>query len=220
MKTRTVNIYSFSELSDKSKEVARNTFRETIIDSDWAECMIDAVVDQGQLMGISFKERQVPLMGGGKRGEPYIWWSGFCSQGDGACFEGSWKASDVQADKVAEGWGDDPSTTELKRIAGEFKQTAEMYPYARFDVSHSGHYYHANSTDFDVNLHYYSPEEERDVTPSEEQDARAVIEDARDFMRWIYSQLESAYDHETSDEQVDDQLENCGFEFTEDGSMA
>ena len=40
------------------------------------------------ILGIRLKTTPVRLMGGGTRQKPCIWFSGFWSQGDGACFEG------------------------------------------------------------------------------------------------------------------------------------
>ena len=40
-----------------------------------------------EILGLNLKTRTVRLMGGGTRQEPCIWFRGFWSQGDGACFE-------------------------------------------------------------------------------------------------------------------------------------
>ena len=44
-----------------------------------------------------------------------------------------------------------------------------------------------------------------------------LTEAARDFMRWIYRQLEAAYEWENAVEQVDDSIRANEYEFTEDG---
>ena len=42
------------------------------------------------ILGIDLKTRPVRLIGGGSRSDPCIWFRGFWSQGDGACFEGAY----------------------------------------------------------------------------------------------------------------------------------
>ena len=65
----------------------------------------------------------VRLMGGGTRAKPCIWFSGFWSQGDGACFEGYWSNAKGATARLAgaevPSWPDDEKTfDELKaRIA-------------------------------------------------------------------------------------------------------
>lgn len=225
MKEITVKAYEFDELSDAAKEKAREWFRRASDeDNFWSECVIDEAVKQGGHLGIDFKERQVKLYGGGTRGEPCIWWSGFWSQGDGACFEGAWRASDVKADKVAEGWGPDPATTEIKRIAAVFAEIAEKYPHSSFTVKHSGHYQHENCTEFDFDVGNYEwtcedkPETEGPIEAWERDFPEdGLKENAKDFMRFIYKQLESAYEYEVSDENINQSLSTNETLFTSDG---
>lgn len=224
MKTIEIKAYEFKELSDKAKERAREWYREHNCDDDfWSEYVIDEAVEQGQLMGITFEERQVPLMSGKTRGKPCIWWSGFSSQGDGACFEGAWHAGDVKADKVADGWGDDPATTEIKRIAHEFGEIAKKYPESSFTVTHRDRYYHERSVDY-----YFESFPDGDIGsdwPSEKREEyEGVIEElkeaSRDFMRWIYRRLEKEYDYRNSDECADEDISANEYMFTEDGKRS
>lgn len=212
MKIIEVKAYKFSELSDAAKEKARDWYREGNMDDNfWSEYVIDEAVEQGKLLGIDFKERRVPLMNGKTRGEPCIYWSGFSSQGDGACFEGSWCAGDVQADKVAEDWGDSADTTEIRRIAGVLAEIAKEWPRASFTVTHSGHYSHEYCTNFSVEM-----DEDPDmVVPDGAEDD--LIEVARDFMKWIYRRLENEWRYRNSDECVDEEIEANDLLFTEDG---
>lgn len=240
MKTVGIDLYTIDELSDSAKEKARDWYRECFSwDNHWSEYVIDEAIEQGNLLGIEFKTRDVPLRNGKTRQEPLILWSGFCCQGDGACFEGTWKASDVKAASVADGWGDDPTTTELKRIATCFEAVCKNWPEASFKVVHSGHYSHKYSTSFEVSLDPENgdnfPEPEASYDPEcvihlNYMDERAkyderwcvaekeLIETARDFMEWIYRQLEVAYNDANSDEQIDDILEMNDFTFLKDGT--
>jgi hypothetical protein len=158
MKKVEISLYTISELSDAAKEKARSWWRRCDEgDTFWSECAIEEAVTQGELMGIEFKERNRRWRSAdGKRegvdNSPCIWWSGFSSQGDGACFEGTWRARDVKADEVAEGWGDSPGTTEIKSIAAGFAEVAARYPAAYFIVTHTGRYSHERSVDYEMSL--------------------------------------------------------------------
>lgn len=218
MKEITVKAYEFDELSDAAKEKAREWFRSASCGDDfWSECVIDEAVEQGGHLGIDFKMRERKNAKGESLLEkPCIWYSGFWSQGDGACFEGTWRAGDVKADKVAEGWGPDPATTEIKRIAAEFDRIAKLYPCSSFSVEHRGHYQHENCTEFD----FFITEDEA-VGEDEQQQAEEVLkENAKDFMRWIYRQLEKACEWQNADEQVDENIRSNEYMFTESGSRS
>lgn len=248
MRTKQINIYKFEELSDLAKEKAREWWRRCQDgDNYWSEFTIEEAVEQGQLLGIEFKEHDVKTIGGKTYGKPCIWWSGFWSQGDGACFEGTWHASKVNADKVADGWGDSPETKEIKRIAEGLTEIAKRFPYCSFKVRQVGYYSHSHSTSFDLysGVDDMTHEQLEDRWKSgddpgwndknildvqqlwkdrAEDEFEAVhdtlIELARDFMDWIYKRLEQEWEYQNSDEMVDYVLINNDYEFEEDGSIA
>lgn len=202
MTTKTVNLFTFNELSDSAKEKARAWWREgSNDDSFWSECVIDEAKEQAKNMGLEIDE---------------VYFRGFWSQGDGACFEGTWHACDVKAGETAKDWGDSPATKEIRRIAAEFEETAKNFPNASFSVKHSGHYSHEFCTTFNVSL----GEDEDNGSISQEEWSRAegdLIETARDYMRWIYKQLEKEYEYQNSDEVIDELLESNGYTFRIDG---
>jgi len=226
MKTVTIKTYEFDELSDSAKEKARSWFREASCGyMDYSESTIDEAVEQAAHMGIEIKvnERSWTNKKTGKSGvtsEPCIYWSGFSSQGDGACFEGSWSAKDVDISKVADGWGEDPATTEIKRIAAEFDRIAKAYPESSFKVTHSGHYSHEFCTEFDFNFPDDNDGEDWPEDKRAEWDAEcdALKKNARAFMKWIYRQLRKEYEYQQSDEAVDEDIKANDYAFTEEGS--
>lgn len=228
MKTIEIKAYEFSELQDEAKEKARAWYRRANDgDTFWSECTIDEAVEQAALMGITIKKSA--------RGH-HVFFSGFSSQGDGACFEGTWSASECNPEKAAEGWGECDSTAELKRIAAEFGGIAKSFPASSFSVKHRGHYSHENCTEFDFDSgaddcdpdeleRYRTAEDDPEDPDSMPRDRMAqdfpedpLKEAARDFMRWIYRQLEKEWEFCNSDEQVDENIEANEFYFTADGS--
>ncbi len=203
MTTKTVNLYTFNELSDSAKEKARDWWRESSYDdSYWSECTLDDTKEQGENMGLDIDK---------------IYWSGFWSQGDGACYTGSWNTSRVKAGETAKDWGDSPETKEIRRIAAEFEQFAKDWPESSFSVTHSGHYSHEYCTNFEVSLGEEADNNEL-VSPEQwRKESDSIIETARDYMRWIYKQLEKEYEYQNSDEVIDELLESNGYTFLENG---
>ena len=93
MKTVEVKAYYFDELSDSAKERARVWWRNASTgDNFFAECVIDDAATIAALMGLDINTTRKNLVGGGTRYAPTVYWSGFWSQGDGACCEGTWRA--------------------------------------------------------------------------------------------------------------------------------
>ena len=224
-KIREVTVYQFDELGDEAKARAREWYREASADdSYWSEYVIEDAATALAHCGFDVRQRPVKLMGGGMRQEPAIYWSGFWSQGDGACFEGAWSpASIMSAEQFASEYpGDSPSNVELRRIHAGSVQLAALDPTNAISwrCSHTGRYCHEQSVTF-------SYEDEREpecsclssecegVQPDDIQDEHE--ENARDAMRWIYSQLEAEYEYRNADEQIDEDIRANEYTFTEDG---
>ena len=81
-------VYQFPELSDPAKDKARAWYRELGPHDDWWDAVYEDFERVCEILGIRLKTRAVRLMGGGTRQIPCVWFSGFCSQGDGASYEG------------------------------------------------------------------------------------------------------------------------------------
>lgn len=221
-----IKAYQFNELSPAAQKKAIEWWRDLESrsgDSFWSEFVIEEAVQQGRLMGFSFDERQRKSRSGKPLpGEPCIYWSGFWNQGDGACFEGSWSARDclANAGKAAAGWGDSESSKELRAIAAALLREAQEFPDASFRVKHRGHYSHEHCTEFSFNFVGYSDDEEQ-WTPENRAKHEAacdqLIDLSRSFMRWIYRQLESAYEDHLSEANARESILANELEFTEDG---
>ncbi len=197
MKTISTTVYTLSELSARAKAKAREWFRSGIA-QDWDGS--DTIEDAQQCfahVGLDVES---------------VHFSGFSSQGDGACFSGSWRAATVNAAALK---SHAPQDRELHRIADEFARIAALYPLASFTVKQSGHYSHEHCTAFDVSI----PDLEGNEidSPAREQAEKDLIEVAKDAMRWTYKGLEKAWDWENEDEQVDENIACNGYTFTAEG---
>lgn len=190
-----VKIYKYDELSDSAKGAALEGMR--YCNTEYLEWYEDVFYDarrMATLMGIEISS---------------IYFSGFSSQGDGACFEGSYyyKAGSVKAIK-----SEAPKDTELHRIAGELYALQRKYFYRlQASVKHQGLYSHEFCTQIDVEC--------SDGAYPGIETADALTEILRDFMRWIYRQLKQEFDYLTSDEAIEETIKANEYEFTKDGSI-
>jgi hypothetical protein len=198
-------VYQFDELDDRAKERARDWYREGAFDYEWWDCVFDDAKQCLALAGFNVQK---------------IYFSGFSSQGDGACFEGGWIASRAQPVKAMK--QHTPKDKDLHAIAAEARAIAKLRSDASMSVKQRGHYSHSGCTEFSV----YCERDSDDVSrTTAEWDARGkedgaieerVIEMSRDAMNWIYRQLEREHDYMNADEQVDDTIRANEYEFTED----
>lgn len=148
-------------------------------------------------------------MGGGTRQAPCIWFRGFWSQGDGACFETFYAYRKGAPGRIRDYA---PQDTELHRIADALQAVQQHNFYQlRAEATHRGHYYHEYCMAISV---------ERDSPSWQDMTADAeevVIEALRDLARWLYRQLEREYDYLSSDDVVDETIIANGYTFTEAG---
>lgn len=107
-------VYQMEELSDDAKEKARDWYREGAFDHDWYWAVYADFEQICEILGIALASVPVRLHGGGTRRKPCIWFSGFASQGDGACFEGDYSYARGCASAIR---SYAPKDQELHRIA-------------------------------------------------------------------------------------------------------
>jgi hypothetical protein len=164
------------------------------VDYEWWEFVDDDAKEIGKLMGINIDK---------------VYFSGFSSQGDGACFEGNYRYEKESVKKVK---AYAPKDTDLHEIAERLQSLQKPHFYAlSASVKHRGHYYHEMCTEIDVYKNDgYLPD---DGTEEE------LIDTLRDYMRWIYRRLEKEYDYLTSEEAIIETFKANEYEFADDGSI-
>jgi len=196
-------VFTFQELSEKAKKSARDWYREDALSYEWYGLIYGDFVDICEILGISLKIRK------GSKAYPCIWFSGFSSQGDGACYEGSYSYAKDSCAKIR---AHAPQATELHRIADSLQaaQKANFYQ-LKASIEHSGRYYHAGCMNIAVERD--SPNYQAIAGDSEDQ----VIEALRDLANWLYQALESEHDWLLSDECVDESIIANQYTFTESG---
>lgn len=209
--TKQYPAYTFAELSEQAKEKARDWWRSGFEFYWHAETVIDDAADIAELFGLDIRQRRVdtPNHPTHKWGyAPSVYYSGFWSQGDGACFQGvyRYKKGALAAVKAYA-----PQDTELHRIVAAL-QSAQRKAFYKLGATtkHRGHYYHSGCMDVDV---CHVKDSWRDISSAEDD----VKEALRDFADWIYRNLEREHEYQNSDEVVDDTLVANDYRFTEEG---
>lgn len=202
-------VYQFRELSDPAKERARSWYRETAIDPDWYDFVCADFEAICGILGLDLKSRTVRLVGGGTRQKPCLYFRGFWSQGDGACFEGVYTHERQAPAKIRH---HAPQDVGLHRISDTLQAIQRRNFYRlRAEILHRGPYYHEHCMVIAV---------ERDSPTGQAMTADAediVTEALRDLARWFYRQLEREYAFQTSDETVDEAMTANAYTFTETG---
>jgi hypothetical protein len=185
-------VFKFDELNESAKDTARNWWKELARNDDWFEYTFEDVTECGALLGITVDK---------------IYFSGFWSQGDGACFEGSYQYRKGAGAAIAAHTG---GCDTLVTLAKELQDIQKKALYClTATVRHSGRYYHEHSADIDVehkNGHFINETLET-----------SIKEYMRDFMRWIYRELEKAYNDYMSNENVDENIRINEYTFTANG---
>ena len=202
-------VYTIDELSDAAKENARVWYRRHGLHDEWYDFVYEDFETICGILGVTLRTSPVRLYGDGTRDKPHIFFRLSWSQGDGASFEGLLGHARGVTKAIR---AHAPKDTELHRIADELQaiQRRNFYQ-VRASISQKGRYCHEYSMAVEVERD--SPTRQPMIDGTEE----TVIEAMRDLARWLYRQLRSEYEHQTSDETVDEVVATNEFIFTADG---
>lgn len=191
----TTQTLSFSQLPQKAKDVAVGHYAENLVPDFWNDAVYEDAKQIASLMGIEIDK---------------IYYSGFSSQGDGACFTGNFSYKSKALHDVKQYA---PLDIELHKIAKNYTDIQRKAFYKlKGKVVHSGPYYHSNSNDITVE---HSDDIYRDIGDLEKE-MKDVL---RSFMDWIYRELEDSYNFEISEEAASQYYEDENVNFDEYGNI-
>ena len=208
--TTTRTLYKFDELSPEAQQHALEEHAEFEGREFNPEFVFDDAATIADLFGLDLRQTRKTRKDGGHFYEPTIYYSGFWSQGDGACFEGTYSYKSGALKAVTECA---PQDHELHRIVESLQNIQKRNFYqltAR--CKHLGHYYHSGCMSVDVDR-----QDGKEMTDDAED---TVQECMRDFADWIYKSLEDEYDYVTSEAACKESIEANDYEFTEKGELA
>lgn len=192
IETKEVKVFSFEDLKTNEglKKKVLERYANFNVELRWWDCIYEDVKTIGEFMGIDIDN---------------IYFSGFYSQGDGACFTGHYSYAQNSINNIKRYA---PEDKELYRIVKELQELQKKHFYQLIaTIKHSGHYYHSNCTD----IYIY-----KDGNYADSQELETLL---RNFMDWIYEQLKGEYEYFTSEKSILETLEINGYEFTEDGKI-
>lgn len=190
---QTVTLYEYSELSDDAKSRARDACRGWATSDEWYDGVYEDALDLAGILGIDIKD---------------IYFSGFYSQGDGACYTGryEYKAGCGPAIKAAA-----PTATELHELVDRLVALQSKHFYKLYaQIEHRGHYYHSGCMSIDVMKDGEGILDYDDTV----EELTQLLRELADF---FYKTLEKEYEYLTSDEQVAEMIEANAYLFTEEG---
>ena len=203
-------LYKFDELSEEAQKHAleeQSRFESEIFDPEF---VYDDAATIADLFGLDIRQTRKTRQDGSHFYDPTIYYSGFCYQGDGACFEGSY-AYRPGALKAVKEYA--PQDDELHRIVKALQDVQKKNFYQlNARCKHSGHYYHSGCMSVDVER-----SDGKEMSPDAEETVKECL---RDFADWIYKQLEAEYDYRTGEEACREAIEANDYEFTEKGGRA
>lgn len=201
--TKTINIYKFEELSENAKQKAIENFNAL---NNWEN------YDQ------SFTEF---LKASGYENVK-TYYSGFYSQGDGACFV--FKSLDFDKFFTAcEGWGEyselhNNFLTSYPKLIRQIKRIKDILFYRQ---SHRGQYYHSKSVmleyELDVDLNRKHSTKHSDKYAEAFEKVLRVLN--QELANLYYKDLQSDYEYQQSEEYLAEYFANDDYEFLENGEV-
>lgn len=196
MRTIETNVYKFSELSDDAKKSAIDSYRNLGGNFD-ADCVLYDAKECAALIGIDIDK---------------IYYTGFSSQGDGACFTGYYKYVKGGLKALKEYA---PIDTVLHNIGKALQdiQKGNFYGLS-CKIEHRGNYYHENTIHID-GIDSTIPLSDESYNEAEE----IITEALKDFARWIYSNLEKENNYQNLDSTIEENIVANDYEFTAEGGI-
>lgn len=199
----------YDELSDTQKKAARQAWvddnRDYPYDDWWA---FDDFLRVAELLGIEIGCRNDSAR------NRAIYFSGFGSQGDGACFAGSYKCASNAVKDIAEYAPTDKTLIDLAGRLAALQVKAKLVHDDQLvaQITTSGRYSHSGTMEVSVQSDSTGPDPE--ICGDDAKELTACL---REFADWMYAQLEEQYDWHFSDEALDEILSDKTFD--ENGSI-
>lgn len=202
--TITKTYYKFSELSEQAQAKAIEKEQQYQGEA-WGDFALDhdCFHAAGKILGIDIDN---------------IYFRGFWSQGDGACFDGSYTYQADARKKIREEF---PTATDLHEIADLLHEAQSVLG----DTSSANAYAEDRYMNTRVSVEAADMWEEDlqdcGVDPAQADDAVDSVRQAlQDFAHWIYTGLENDYEYATSEENARERLEDEDdyLEYDEDGN--
>jgi hypothetical protein len=190
MKKVEITLYQFKELSKEAQAKALETYRDINTDYEWYDYIFEEWKEKLKKLGYEDAE---------------ILFSGFGSQGDGACFT---------AEVYLKHW------LKKHKLEKKYKKLFQEADDVKITIKHSWRYSYSSSTD--VDYEWYGDAER--LTDKLEDNILEVIELIKEEREKlgdkIYKELDDTYYNLIGDEAIADTLEVNEYDFTDDGKIS
>ncbi len=187
-------VYTYEELSKAAQDAAKDWYRALGPHDGWWQAVYEDFAMICDCIGIHLKTRLRNPTSQRQYHEPCVWFTGFWNQGDGACFEATWRYARGGSLAIR---AHAPQDRVLHDIADRLQDVQRRNIYQLTgDIAHQGRYCHAHAMVITV---------ERDSSigqPPTEDAETAVAGAMRDLARWLYTQLEAEHEHITSESEI------------------
>ncbi len=203
MRTETIDIYKFEELSKEAQNKAIENNRDMNVDmGNWWHFLYE---NYQRRFGCLFETGQ-------------MYFRGFSSQGDGAMFEYSDITNNLKKAAIKS----------LKNVTDFERKVLLNHLHAYGHGKQSGHYYHENSCNHYIQLEWKDQTADQSNRHGNlETLLGKVYSDIENFIESVYvklaknlyASLEKEYDYLTSDECIKQNLISNEYEYTEDGKI-
>ena len=189
MQTHTIHTYLFDELSDEYKKNAIEKNRDINVEyMNWDGFMLEEWTDKLKAMGYDKAE---------------ILYSGFGSQGDGACF-----TARVDIEK----W------LRAHMLEKKYKLLCDNCEGVTIDITHTKRYYYATSTNVELNDYNGDMTDNEEWNKQAEEVTKRIEYEREELGDKIYKDLYNLYFELLEDECIAETLRANDYEFLEDGS--
>jgi hypothetical protein len=188
-------VYQFDELSAEAQKKVLNDMSDINVDfPEWSEGVIEFFTES---KGAHFNITNV-------------YFSGFCSQGDGAMFEYSGITQKLLNEAV-----------DSLRIDQKFKSAILLIPELfQFEGTHSGHYYHENSCSHGVGFDETGLRRVDSFIERYMFDIQDYVKDIyKTYCKELYHNLQKQYEQLTSEGMVIESIRANEYEFYADGTL-
>ena len=193
--TRT--LYNYNELSQQAQEKAIENLYNINVDHEWYDYTINNWKEKLEKIGFEGVE---------------IFFSGFSSQGDGACFDGY-----VSIDKITQFTKD----KEYKHLNYAIDKNLVEIEGINVKTSYANHYSHEKTRYFELTAHYYNYNGKINRIENLIEKLEKEIENLRyNLSCELYQELNKDYDYLTSKEAIIETIEANEYEFTKEGTLA
>ena len=186
MLIKSINLYTLEELDPAIKEKVLNRHRDIDVDGNWYDFVYEQWIDK--LNSLGYKEASIHF-------------SGFWSQGDGACFDAK---PDLKILRLKKGMKFRPIDHLIRND----------YLYGKIE-GYSSHYCHERTRSFQIYDQLANISKNQSILITELEDL--IEKDRLSLCQQIYSDLEKEYEYLTTDEHVAETLIEADFLFQVNG---